>query len=157
MLSAEPGLVVIPLECHTSMHTHTHIYWYLWCPNLNHREVKVGKIHIVALLIFVSHVSLGMEINVYVDQDFRWAEVNGIDAYELLSYALPIFIELLLDVCTMAIKIFIILACIITTCIDLFIKILVASVIYVIQFSSRVLQMLVQDLFTLAEAILIMM
>ena len=85
------------------------------------------------------------------------SEWNGIDAYELLSYAFPIFIELLLDVCTMTIKLFIILACTITTCIDLFIKILVASVMYVIQFSSRVLQMLVQDLFTLAEAILIMM
>ena len=45
-------------------------------------------------------------------------------------------------------------------CIDLFIKILVLPVVYVIQFSSDVLQMLVQelqDLFTLAEAILIMM
>ena len=55
---------------------------------------------------------------------------------------------------------FIILACIITACIDLFIKILVASVIYVIQFSSGILQMLVQelqDLFTLAKAVLIMM
>ena len=53
----------------------------------------------------------------------------------------------------------IILACIITTWIDLFVKILVASVMYVIQFSLGVLQMLVQelqDLFTLAKAILIM-
>ena len=72
----------------------------------------------------------------------------------------PICIELLLDVRTMTIKLFIILVCIITTCIDLFIKILVASVMYVTQFSLGVLQMLVQelqDLFTLAEAILIMM
>ena len=44
--------------------------------------------------------------------------------------------------------------------IDLFNKILVASVIYVIQFSSGVLHMLAQelhDLITLAEAIFIMM
>ena len=71
-----------------------------------------------------------------------------------------IFIELLLDVCTATIKLFIILACIITTCINLFIKILIASVIYVLQFSSEVLQMLVQELqdfFTLVKAILIMM
>ena len=84
----------------------------------------------------------------------------GIDAYELFSYALPIFLELLLNVCTMTIKLFIILVCITTTCIDLFIKNLVASVMYVIEFSLGVLQMLVQesqDLFTLAEAILIMM
>ena len=69
--------------------------------------------------------------------------MDGIDAYELLSYALLIFIELLLDVFIMTTKLFIILACIITMCIHLFIKILVASVIYVIQFSSGVLQMLV--------------
>ena len=36
--------------------------------------------HIVALLIFVSHVSLSMEIKDYVDKDFRWTEVDGIDA-----------------------------------------------------------------------------
>ena len=58
----------------------------------------MGKMHIVALLIFGSHVSLGTEIDVYVDKDFRWTEVDGMDAYELLSYAFPIFIELLLDV-----------------------------------------------------------
>ena len=101
-----------------------------------------------------------MEINVYVDKDFRWTEVDGIDAYELLSYAFPIFNELLMNVCTMIIKLFIILACTITTCIDLFGKILVASLTYVIQFILGVLQMLVQelqDLFTLAKAILIMM
>ena len=60
----------------------------------------------------------------------------------------------------MTIKLFIILVCMITTCIDLFFKILVASVMYVIQLSLGVLQMLVQelqDLFTLAEAILNMM
>ena len=47
-----------------------------------------------------------------------------------------------------------------TTCIDLFTKILVASVIYLIQSSSGVLEILVhelQDLFTLAETILIIM
>ena len=97
-----------------------------------------------------------MEINVYVDKDFRWTEVDGVDAYELLSYAFPIFVELLLDVCSMTIKLFIILVCTITTCIDLFVKILV-SMMYVIQFSSGVLQMLVhelQALLTLAKAIL---
>ena len=82
------------------------------------------------------------------------------EPYELLSDVLPIFIKLLLNVCTTIIKLFIIIACTITMCIDLFIEILVAPVIYVIQFSSDVLEMLVQelqDLFTLAEAILIMM
>ena len=50
--------------------------------------------------------------------------------------------------------------CMITACIDLFTKIVVASVIYVIQSSSGVLQMLIwelQDWFMLVEAILIMM
>ena len=59
----------------------------------------------------------------------------------------------------MNIEIFIILVCIITTCIDLLIKILVASVMYVIQFSLGVLQTLVQefqDLFTLTEAVFVM-
>ena len=64
----------------------------------------MGKIHIVGLLIFVLHVSPGMEIKVYVDEDFRWTEVDGVESYELLSYAFPIFVELLLDVCTMTIK-----------------------------------------------------
>ena len=48
----------------------------------------------------------------------------------------------------------------ITTCIDLFTKILIASVIYVIQSDSGVLQILVQelqDLFTLVAAISVMM
>ena len=141
--------------------THTQIYLYHWYLNLTHREVKIGKINIVALLIFVSHVSLSMEINVYVNKDFGWTKIDGIDAYELLSYAFPILLELLLDVCTTTIiKLFIILACIITTCIDLFVKIPVASVAYVVQFSLDVLQMLgqeMQDLFTLAKARLIMM
>ena len=52
------------------------------------------KIHIVALLIFVSHVSLSMEFTVYVAEDFGWMEVDDVDAYELLSYAFPIFMEL---------------------------------------------------------------
>ena len=120
----------------------------------------MGKIHIAALFIFVLHVSLSMEIDVYVDHDFGWTEVNWMDPYELLTDVFPIFIELLLNVYTAIIKLFIILACIIITCIDLFIEILVAPVIYVIQFSSDVLQMLVQelqDLFMLADAILIMM
>ena len=45
------------------------------------------------------------------------------EPYELLSYVLPIFIELLLNVCTTIIKLLIILTCIITTGIDLFIEI----------------------------------
>ena len=117
----------------------------------------MDKINIVALLIFVSHVSLSMEINVCVNQDLGWTKVKGMEPYALLSDALCLSIELLLNVCTTIIRLFIIVACIITTCVDLFIEILV---IYVIQFSSNVLQMLVQelqDLFTLAEAILVMM
>ena len=70
-----------------------------------------------------------MEIDVYVDHNFRWTEVNGMKPYELLSEAFPVFTELLLNVCTTLIKLFIILACIITTCIDLFIEILVVPVI----------------------------
>ena len=88
----------------------------------------------------------------------RWTEVDGIGDHECLSYALPIFIELLLNVCATIIKLFIILACIITTYIELSAKILVQSVIYVIQFSSGVALMLVeelQDLFALGGAILI--
>ena len=106
---------------------------------------------------FVIDVSLSMQIDVYVDQDLGWTEVKGIEPYELLSGALSIFIKLLLNVFTTIIKLLITLACIITTCIDLFIEI---HVIGVIQFSSDVLQMLVQelqDLFTLIKAILIMM
>ena len=95
----------------------------------------MGKIHIIALFIFVLHVPLGMEIDVYVHQGFQWTEVNGMKPYELFSDVLPIFIELLLNICTTIIKLFIILACIITTCIDIFIEILVAPVIYMIQFS----------------------
>ena len=57
------------------------------------------------------------------------------EPYELLSDALSIFIELLLSVCTTVIKLFVVLACIITTYIELSIEILVVCVIYVIQFS----------------------
>ena len=96
-----------------------------------------------------------MEIDVCTDQDISWTEVKGMEPYELLSDVLSIFIELLLNVCATIIKLLIILVCIITTCTEIFIKILV---IYVIQFSSEVLQMLVQelhDLFTIAKSILI--
>ena len=78
------------------------------------------------------------------------------EPYELLSDALSIFIELLLNVCTTIIKLIIILACIITIYSDLFVEIFG---IYVIQFSSGVLQMLVQEsqhLFALTKAIVIM-
>ena len=53
------------------------------------------------------------------------------------------------------VKLIVILVCVITACIDIFIEILV---IYVIQCGSEVLQMLIQellDLVTLAEAMLI--
>ena len=97
-----------------------------------------------------------MEIDSCVDQDISWTEVKGMEPIELLLDALSIFSELLLNVCATIIKLFIILACKIATCIDIFIEILV---IYVIQFSSEVLQMLVQelqDIFTLVKAILIL-
>ena len=129
---------------HKYVYTHTQIYLYHWCHDLTHREVKMGKIHIVALSVFVLHVTLSKVIKVYFDQNLRWTEVDGIGDYELLSYALPIFIELLLYVCATIIKLFLILACIITICIELSIKILVASVIYVIQFRSGVALMLVE-------------
>ena len=92
--------------------------------------------------------------------------MNGLESYELLSEELPVLYKYyilykeLLNVCTTIIKLFIIQTCIITTCTDLLIEILITPVIYVIQFSSDVLQMLVQelqDLLTCAEVILIMM
>ena len=55
----------------------------------------MGKIHIVALLIFVIHVSLGREIDVCVSQDTGWTKVKGTEPYELLSDAFSIFTELL--------------------------------------------------------------
>ena len=106
----------------------------------------MDKIHIVALFIFFTHVSLSRKIDVCVEQDFRWTEEKGMEPCEHLSDVLSIFIELLLNVCTTIIKLLIILACIITTCIELFIKIFVASVIYVMQFSSGVVQKPVQEL-----------
>ena len=81
------------------------------------------------------------------------------ETYEHLSDVPSVFVKLLLNVCTTITKLFIVLACIITTCIEISIKILVTSVIYVIQFSSGVALMLVEelwDLFVLAKAILIM-
>ena len=120
----------------------------------------MGKIYIVPLFIFVLNVSFGIEVGVGVNQYQRWAEVKGMEPYELLSDALSILVELLLYVCTTINKLFIILVCMIITCIDLFTKILVVSVQYVEQSSSGVLEMLIwglQDLFTLVEAILIMM
>ena len=78
------------------------------------------------------------------------------EPYELLVDVLSIFTALLLNICATIIKLFINLACIITSCTDLFIEILH---IYVIQFSSNVLRILVQELqvlFTLAKTILIL-
>ena len=117
----------------------------------------MGKIHIID---FFLHVTLVWRLMFMLIKIWGWTEVNGMEPYELFSDVLPILIELLLHVSTTLVKLFIILTCIITTCVDLFIEILLAPVIYVIQFSSDLLQMLVQelqDLFTLAEAILIMM
>ena len=130
---------------------------YHWCHDLTHREIKMGKIHIIALLIFVIHISLGREIDVCFDQDIIWTKVKGIEPYKLLSDALSVFIETLLNVCATILKLFIIRACLKAICIDIFIEILV---IYVIQFSSGIRQMLVQelqDLFTLAGAVSVMM
>ena len=114
----------------------------------------MGTIHIVSLFIFIIHVSLGREI--VVDKDFGWTKVKGRKPYKLLSDVLSVLIYLLLNVSATIIKLFIIVVCVITTCIDIFTE---SFVIYVIQFNAGVLQMLVQelqDLFTLAEAILIM-
>ena len=118
----------------------------------------MGNILIVASFIFVLQVSFGMELDVGQNQGFT--EVKGMEPYELLSDVLSIFVELLLNVCMAFIKLFINLACMITTCIYLFTKILIVSVIFVIQSNSGVLQMLVQelqDIFTLVEAISIIM
>ena len=40
------------------------------------KKVKVDKTHIIVFFIFVLHASPGMEIDVYVDQDFRQTEVK---------------------------------------------------------------------------------
>ena len=47
-------------------------------------KVTMGKIHFITLFIFVLHVSFSMDIDVNVDQDFRWTEVNGMEPYETL-------------------------------------------------------------------------
>ena len=122
------------------MNTHIFIHLYYWCHELTHREVKMGKIPIVALFIFILHVSLGMEIDVCVGKD--WTEVKGNGS--LWSFVRCTFhIYWIIVECITIIKLCIILVCIVTMCIDPFIDILV---IYVIQFSSDVLQMLVQEL-----------
>ena len=100
---------------HKYVYTHTQIYLHHWCHDLTCREATTGKKHIVGLSIFVLNVSLSKQINFYIDQNLGWTEVDGIGVYELLSYALPTFIELLLNVCVTIIKLFSILACIITT------------------------------------------
>ena len=93
-----------------------------------------------------------MVIDNCINQDRT--EARGMGPYEHWSNALSVSIDLLFNVCTTVIKLFIILACMITTCIDIFIEILV---IYALQFSSDLLQMPVhdiQDLYTLTKAIL---
>ena len=62
----------------------------------------MGNVLIVALFIFVLHVSFGMEVD--VGQNQGWTDVKGMEPYEHFSYALSIFIELLLNVCTTFIK-----------------------------------------------------
>ena len=42
----------------------------------------MGKIHIIASFIYVLHVSLSMDIDVCVDQDFGWTEVTGMEPNE---------------------------------------------------------------------------
>ena len=116
-------------ECLTSVYTHIPIF-----------------IHIIGAVTILTGKS-------------RWVRYILLLYFILIEDALSILTELLLNVCTTIIKLYIILACVITTCIDLFIKILVASGIYVIQFSSGAVHILVQelqDLFTLAKAILIL-
>ena len=71
-----------------------------------------------------------MEMDICINQDRT--EVRGMEPYELWSNAISLSIDLLFNVCAAIIKLLIILACMITTCIDMFIEILV---IYVIQFS----------------------
>ena len=82
-----------------------------------------------------------MEIDICINQDRT--EVRGMEPYELWSNGISVYIDLLCNVCTAIIKLLIILACMITTCINIFNEILV---IYVIQFSSDLLQMLVHEL-----------
>ena len=81
----------------------------------------MGKIVLLLQFIFVLHVSLSMEIHSCINQDRT--EVRGMDPYELWSNAISVSIDLLFNVCTAIIKMLIILACMITTCIDIFIDI----------------------------------
>ena len=93
-----------------------------------------------------------MEIDICINQDRT--EVRGMEPYVLWSNAISVSIDLFFNMCTVIIKLLVIVACMITKCIDIFIEILV---MYVIQFSLDLLQMLVhelQDLFTLTKAIL---
>ena len=94
-----------------------------------HREVKMGK-EVLLLQFFVLHVSFSMEIDICINQGRT--EVRGMEPHELWSNAISVSIDLLFNACTTIIKLLIILACMITMCIDIFIEILV---IYVIQFS----------------------
>ena len=91
----------------------------------------MGYIDIVALFTLIFHGSFGIELDVWVDQIHGYSDIQGMGPYELLSHALFIFVELLNNVFTVIIKLSIILARMITTCIDLFTKTLV-----VIQSSS---------------------
>ena len=68
-----------------------------------------------------------MEIDICINQDRT--EVRGMEPYELCSNAISVSIDLLFNVCTTIIKLLIILACMTTTCIDIFNNILVIYVI----------------------------
>ena len=94
-----------------------------------------------------------MEIDICINQERT--EVIGMEPYELGLIVISVSIDLLFNVCTTIIKLLIIEACMITTCIDMFIEILV---IYVLQDSSDLLQMLVhelQDLCTITNAVFV--
>ena len=132
---------------------HTFIHLYHWCCDLICREVEIGKVVLLLQFIFLIHVYLNMEIDICINQERN--EVRGMEPNELWSNVFSVSIDLLFNVGTTFIKLFIILACMITTCIDIFIEI---PVIYVIQFSSYLLQMLVhelQELFMLTKTMLV--
>ena len=94
-----------------------------------------------------------MQIDICINQDRT--EARGMEPYELWLNVISVSTDLFFNMCTTIIKLLIILVCMITTCIYIFIEILV---IYVIQFSSDLLQMPVHELqylFMLAKAVLV--
>ena len=69
-----------------------------------------------------------MEVDICINKDRN--EVRGMEPYELWSNAISVSIDLLFNVCTTIMRLLIILACMITTCIDIFIEILVIYVMH---------------------------